>query len=352
MKPLRASIIVAATTFITSMIYLLISTFLVSEMSVSAAELARLELYKGSVFMLVISLVVFGLTYYFTRQVQTSQQQIYEAREHLLEIQNRVLSGTLTASVSHDLKNLLGVIQPNLEFATDESLPETERQSALEDALSAARGLRSLNDRLTRIAEHGHRDEPEEHDLSKLAQDAFRMVEPHSKLRERDVEIISRDVVPIKVFPDLAVHAIINLIINSADATDKGGKIRIYIRRRTGSIELSVHDDGAGMSVENRDELLEPFRTTKAEGTGLGLFIVDHFARMHGGHVDLGDSEMGGALVTVHLPRDSDISLSDSDPIFVESTDDTRSDSVEADSSAQLAEGPASDQHAPATAKR
>jgi signal transduction histidine kinase len=233
-----------------------------------------------------------------------------------MEAQSRVLTGTLTASVAHDLKNLLSVIEPNLEFALSDEVSEEERRECLEDALLAARGLSSLNERLARVAQQGRSEQPEQADLVELARDALDMVRAHTKLNGRDVDLIARDAVSLKVFPDLAIHAIINLILNSADATDPDGQIVIYVRRRTDSVELEVHDDGIGIPKDLRSSLLQPFETTKDDGTGLGLFIVGHFARMHGGHVELEDSDLGGALVRVTLPRDSEVSLTESDPIF------------------------------------
>ncbi|MGM0555235.1 MAG: sensor histidine kinase [Myxococcota bacterium] len=316
-KPLRAAIIIAVIFFVASMVYIWLSTQWATQTSADVAHLAQIELIKGTTFMLVSSFVIFGLSFYFLRRLQRQNDQIIQTRERLMEVQGRVLTGTLTASVAHDLKNLLAVIQPNLEFAIDEELPEKARQDSLEDALMAAQGLSSLNDRLSRIAQQGRKKEPEECDLAQLTRDALTMVRAHSKLENRDVKIVARDVVDIKVFPDLAVHTIINLLLNAADATEVNGKIRLYVRRRTGSVELEVHDDGVGIPEHLRSELLEPFQTTKEDGTGLGLFIVSHFARMHGGHIELGESELGGALVRVTLPRDSESNLSESDPIFL-----------------------------------
>lgn len=316
-KPLRAALIIAGTFFGASMLYLWVSSRWAVALSGSLSDLGQIELMKGSAFMLVAAIGIFALSYFFMRRIQNQQAQILRTREHLMEMQGRVLAGTLTASVAHDLKNLLAVIQPNLEFAADESLSDQDRRESLHDALLATKGLSSLNDRLTRVARRGRDEQPEPCDIAELTRDAVSMVRAHSKLNAREVKVIARDVVNLKVYPDLAIHAIINLVLNAADATDAGGEIQIYVRRRTDRVELEVHDDGAGIPPELRMMLLEPFETTKDEGTGLGLFIVSHFARMHGGHVELGESEMGGALVRVTLPRDSEVSLSESDPIFL-----------------------------------
>jgi signal transduction histidine kinase len=328
-KPLRAATIIAAIFFGASVIYLWVSTQFATQTSKDVADLAQLELIKGTLFVLVSALGIFGLAFYFLRRLQEQNSEILRTRERLMEVQGRVLTGTLTASVAHDLKNLLAVIQPNLEYAVDESLPEDARLESLEDALLAARGLSSLNDRLTRVAKQGRKEEPEKTDLAELTRQALAMVRAHSKLEDRDIKIVARDAVHIKLFPDLAVHTIINLLLNAADATGTEGMIRVYVRRRTGSVELEVHDDGEGIPASMRSEMLEPFQTTKEDGTGLGLFIVSHFARMHGGQVELGESELGGALVRVTLPRDSEASLTESDPIFLPggSIDASESDS-------------------------
>jgi signal transduction histidine kinase len=316
LKPLRASMMISIVFLTVSMVYLWTSTTWPLDSKATALEVVRYEFTKGSIFMVVASLGVFGLCYFFMSRLEQQQREIMDTREQLMEAQNRVLTGTLTASVAHDLKNLLSVIEPNLEFALSDDVSEEERRECLEDALLAARGLSSLNERLARVAQQGRSEQPEEADLVELARDALDMVRAHTKLNGRDVDLIARDAVSLEVFPDLAIHAIINLILNSADATDPDGQIVIYVRRRTNSVELEVHDDGVGIPADLRQNLLQPFETTKNDGTGLGLFIVGHFARMHGGHVEIEDSDLGGALVRVTLPRDSEVSLSESDPIF------------------------------------
>ena len=71
---------------------------------------------------------------------------------------------------------------------------------------------------------------------------------------------------------------------------------------------LQVDDDGAGIPPADRERVLERFvrlddaRTRDAGGSGLGLAIVDEIARAHGGSVQVGVSELGGARVEVRLP--------------------------------------------------
>jgi signal transduction histidine kinase len=68
------------------------------------------------------------------------------------------------------------------------------------------------------------------------------------------------------------------------------------------SLELAVSDDGPGIDPEIRNELFSPFKTTKEEGTGLGLSVVARIACGHGGSVRVEDAPGGGATFRVRWP--------------------------------------------------
>ena len=69
-------------------------------------------------------------------------------------------------------------------------------------------------------------------------------------------------------------------------------------------VRISVRDHGPGIPAEERAAVFEPFRTSKAKGTGLGLAVVGRIVEAHGGTVELADAPGGGALVRVVLPAD------------------------------------------------
>ncbi|CAN7211911.1 ATP-binding protein [Phenylobacterium sp. LjRoot225] len=104
-------------------------------------------------------------------------------------------------------------------------------------------------------------------------------------------------------------NAVLNFVINARDATPDGGSIGIVARRVAegafaGVMELSVVDDGAGMSRETLAQAFNPYFTTKADGrgTGLGLAIVRRFAHEAGGRVDIVSAPGEGTTVTLRLP--------------------------------------------------
>ena len=94
-----------------------------------------------------------------------------------------------------------------------------------------------------------------------------------------------------------------NLIANSLDSMRGGGLLDIRCRRVNGTSELSVRDSGCGMSEEVRRRVFEPFFTHgKAQGTGLGMAIVQKIIAEHGGTILVDSAPGKGTTVTVGLP--------------------------------------------------
>ncbi len=87
--------------------------------------------------------------------------------------------------------------------------------------------------------------------------------------------------------------------------TPTPGHIRVVLEDEAETLLLSVEDNGVGLPTERRDQLTEPYVTTRARGTGLGLAIVKKIVEDHGGVLTLADREEGGGgtLVRVVLPR-------------------------------------------------
>jgi signal transduction histidine kinase len=73
--------------------------------------------------------------------------------------------------------------------------------------------------------------------------------------------------------------------------------------RESDFLHLHVDDSGKGVEAAQRDRLFEPFYTTKAQGSGLGLPISNAIVSQHGGRIEIHESPLGGARFNVVLPR-------------------------------------------------
>jgi len=94
-----------------------------------------------------------------------------------------------------------------------------------------------------------------------------------------------------------------NLIKNAMEAMEPGGALRIRTRTDDDFVFLMFGDTGSGIKQEDLVKLFQPYHTTKAGGSGLGLMIVQRILRAHGGQIGIESKEGTGTVVTVQFPR-------------------------------------------------
>jgi two-component system sensor histidine kinase HydH len=101
-------------------------------------------------------------------------------------------------------------------------------------------------------------------------------------------------------------QALRNLVENAVEAQSSTGVpvISVSLAREDDQLVFRVADAGPGVPVELRSRILDPFFTTHADGTGLGLALVSVIARLHGGTVQVSNrpSALGGALFVLRIP--------------------------------------------------
>jgi signal transduction histidine kinase len=212
--------------------------------------------------------------------------------------------GELAAGVAHELRNSLATLrgyltlierEPEEESITD-YLSEIRRESehlqrVLEDFLSFAQP------KSTRI---------EEVDLLQILKRAA--ADP--SLAGMEVEIASDDGLEtlIKGDAQLLERAVRNLLHNAAQAEDEVGRegpLEARLREGDNEIELVIRDRGPGLSEEVRDQLFQPFSTTRPDGVGLGLSLTLRIVNLHGGRVGLENHPGGGVQATISFPLEA-----------------------------------------------
>jgi two-component system NtrC family sensor kinase len=111
----------------------------------------------------------------------------------------------------------------------------------------------------------------------------------------------------ISLDPSQIGQAILNVLLNAVQAVPPGGIIEVSTRidptpGKPGQVLVIIADSGPGIPTPEVSRVLEPFYTTKAQGTGLGLPITRSILDRHGGELRIGSSTLGGAEVTLILP--------------------------------------------------
>ncbi len=98
---------------------------------------------------------------------------------------------------------------------------------------------------------------------------------------------------------------VLNLLNNAAEAMktmEAGKKIVVASFVEDDQIVIRVSDSGPGVPLEIRDNILDPYFTTKHEGTGIGLSLCHRIITDHGGSLTVSDSEFGGAEFQIKIP--------------------------------------------------
>ena len=210
--------------------------------------------------------------------------------------------GELAASLAHEVRNPLTAIRIDLERAS-EGLGEGEPAARL-----VRRSLRdierldaSVGDAL-RLARSG-RVVLKAMDVGVPLRRAVAAALPRFSARGATLGDPFGLEEPVMVMGDAhsLEHLFLNLLLNAAEALRSGQEAGVRVRTTPAQVLVAVFDTGEGMTPEVRDRVLEPFFSTKDEGTGLGLPMAHRIALAHGGSMEIESAPGRGTTVTVSL---------------------------------------------------
>ncbi len=142
-------------------------------------------------------------------------------------------------------------------------------------------------------------------EVAKVISHVCELLRPEAAARGIEIAVKLPDALPM-VAADSAqlTQALVNLVINSIQAVERNGRVEVSARtdERAGVLTIEVHDTGPGIPADKQSAIFELFFTTKAEGSGLGLWIVQQIITAHRGVVSVSNAPGGGAVFAVHLP--------------------------------------------------
>ena len=206
-----------------------------------------------------------------------------------------------TADASHELRTPLSVIRAEADVALSSPRKAAEYRDALTRIQGENRRLRQLVDDMLWLARFDSRPPPpgdEPVDLVTLAQacaDRFRAVGPAVTAE------VGAGPALISAPPEWIDRLAGVLMDNACRYAGADGQVRIGVRAQGSRVSLTVEDSGPGIPAEERPRLFDRFHraTEHGPGAGLGLAIGDSIVRSTGGRWQVGDSPLGGALMTV-----------------------------------------------------
>lgn len=220
-------------------------------------------------------------------------------------------AGTLTAGLSHEIRNPLNAAKLQLTVLERrvKKLEPAQQQPLLEPLKLVEDEIRRLDHILEDFLQlaRPRAIRPETVELAALANRVVHFMGADAE--QRGVSLVHQVPAEARVRggEDPLRQVVMNLVLNALDATPRGGTVRICAERNAPDrMRLLVDDSGPGLPIHMRNRVFEPFYTTKATGTGLGLSIVHTLITQMGGTIRVEDSPLGGARFSIELPLASD----------------------------------------------
>jgi len=226
-----------------------------------------------------------------------------ESRESLLQKDRLRLLGVLAASVAHDLGTTLRAAVLHLEMLKEPGAVLAGRSAAVD---GVALALADASETVSKL-----------HDFARAGQLVLGPVDLAGMVREAVAVVAMQQhsrpgiafavelppLPPVRGSTAELSHLLVNLLMNAAEAMPEGGTVRVAAEPADSRVNLTIADEGVGMSPEVRARLFEPFFTTKgAGGTGLGLWLAATTVRRIGGTI-VTESEPGkGTTFRIEFP--------------------------------------------------
>ncbi len=243
------------------------------------------------------------LAQFWFRRYRRSRQQLQEAmarKEKLMAL------GHLAAGVAHEIRNPLSSIKGLAKYFAERTPPGGEAQElALVMAKEADRLNRVVSELLELVRPAHLNYQPV--DINALIHHSLQLVSQDAQSRGIELQFTPRpELTSIKADPDRLNQVLLNLYLNAMQAIGRDGVIHVSAseadRQR---VKIVVKDSGKGMSDEELQAIFTPYFTTKADGTGLGLAVVQNIIEQHGGTIRAESQPGAGAIFTLWLPVDA-----------------------------------------------
>ena len=243
-------------------------------------------------------------------QLAETNKRLEQAQAEARRSERLAALGQLSAGLAHEIRNPLGVIKGSAE-TLGKKLP-TEDPVARELAGYISSEVNRLNSLVSRFLSFAKplelKKQPE--DISLIVERAIKAAQEQWPDSGVDVERkYAKDIPPVDVDAELAEQVFKNLVFNAFEAMEAdGGTLNVEITKEYSDgrrgVEVAFSDSGPGVPQELREQIFNPFFTTKSNGVGLGLSIVSKIVDDHGGWIRVEPGATKGACFRVFFPAE------------------------------------------------
>jgi len=238
-------------------------------------------------------------------EILDDRTELQRLTERLHALDKMAALGSMAGGIAHEIRNPMNAIQGFAELMAARFADNTQESRWCSLIVEGSREVEGIIQSLLTLADPKrlHVDRVSASGLLQEATDAALRALPEASVsrwtitQTSDLDYLYVDRIQVR-------QALRNLIANSIQAQSAGGTVDVRVHAEGAEAVITVTDSGPGIPADLAERIGDPFFTTRAEGTGLGLALVNSIAQLHGGHLHVHATAPGqrGAHVSLHFP--------------------------------------------------
>lgn len=220
-----------------------------------------------------------------------------QMEELMLRSEKLAVVGELAAGIAHEIGNPLTALKGFLQLMEAGTLPKKEYLTIMKEELERieeiSTGMLALGKPALQKSEFV--------DIKEIVNSVIDLFDTEAFKKSIKIQVDICDKIILFCVKSQIKQVFINLIKNAIEALN-GGNINISARKWNNKIQISVKDDGPGISQESLSKIGQPFYTTKEKGTGLGLMVTNTIIENHNGSIEVKSKTKEGTTFIITLP--------------------------------------------------
>lgn len=224
--------------------------------------------------------------------------QRHEEVQRRLEHQRRLGAlGEMSAVLAHEIRNPLASLKGHAQLLAERLAGDSAERQKADRVVREATRLETLAGNLLEFARSGA--------IHPVAADPVALLREAAQETGPDViDCVARDAPAAWRLDEEGVRrTLANVLRNAVQASPPGVRVEAEASRERDRLVYTVRDHGPGFAPGQIDQLFDPFYTTRATGTGLGLAVAQRMVQMHGGTIRAENAPGGGACVRISIPE-------------------------------------------------
>jgi len=240
-------------------------------------------------------------------EVERATESLKEAQERLIRSERLASVGRLAAGLAHEIGNPIAAILGLQELILSDQLNATEQRDFVQRMRKETERIHQILRDLLQFARptQAADQEVQSGSVSEALSDTLALLAPQTAFKGIQVtQAVAAGLPEVNASHEQLVQVLLNLLLNAADACAGAGVIHVSARQESSRVVLAIEDSGSGVPAEIRDQIFEPFVTSKevGKGTGLGLAVCRGLVEAAQGTISLDPKYTEGARFLLELP--------------------------------------------------